>query len=140
MLALEDENERLLIELTEIPAPPFMEEKRAARYAELLREGPGLEAELDAVGNVIARRGGRDGGRTVAVVAHLDTVFPEGTDVTVKREGDKLMAPGIADDTRGPRHAAHDRPAHGPPRPRTPRTMCCSSVPSAKRGSGTFGG
>ena len=100
VLALEDENERLLIELTEIPAPPFMEEKRAARYAELLREA-GLEAELDAVGNVIARRGGRDGGRTVAVVAHLDTVFPEGTDVTVKREGDKLMAPGIADDTRG---------------------------------------
>ena len=100
VLALEDENERLLIELTEIPAPPFMEEERAARYAELLREA-GLEAELDAVGNVTARRGGRDGGRTVAVVAHLDTVFPEGTDVTVKREGDKLMAPGIADDTRG---------------------------------------
>ena len=37
----------------------------------------------------------------MAVVAHLDTVFPEGTDVTVRREGDKLMAPGIADDTRG---------------------------------------
>ncbi len=100
VLALEDENERLLIELTEIPAPPFMEEARAARYAELVGEA-GLDAEIDEIGNVIARRAGRSGARTVAVVAHLDTVFPEGTDVTVRRDGDKLMAPGIADDTRG---------------------------------------
>lgn len=100
VLALDEENERLLIELTEIPAPPFLEAERAARYAEMVQEA-GLEAELDEIGNVIARWEGVDGDRTVAVVAHLDTVFPEGTDVTVRREGDKLMAPGIADDTRG---------------------------------------
>ena len=100
VLALDEDNERLLIELTEIPAPPFMEEVRAARYAELVIEA-GLEAELDGIGNVIARRSGSASARTVAVVAHLDTVFPEGTDVTVRRDGDKLMAPGIADDTRG---------------------------------------
>jgi tripeptide aminopeptidase len=35
------------------------------------------------------------------VVAHLDTVFPEGTDVKVKREGAKLNAPGVGDNTRG---------------------------------------
>ena len=100
VIALEEENERLLIELTEIEAPPFKEEKRAARYRELVIEA-GLEAELDEIGNVVARRGGTGTGRAVAVVAHLDTVFPEGTDVTVRREGDRLLAPGIADDTRG---------------------------------------
>lgn len=100
VLALEAENERLLIELTEIPAPPFMEEERAAHYRGLV-SAAGLGAALDGVGNVVARREGGTGERTVAVVAHLDTVFPAGTDVTVRREGDKLMAPGIADDTRG---------------------------------------
>ena len=100
VLVMDEENERLLIELTEIPAPPFMEEVRAAHYQGLVREA-GLEAELDEIGNVVARRKGRTGGRTIVVVAHLDTVFPEGTDVTVRRDGDKLMAPGIADDTRG---------------------------------------
>ena len=100
VLTMDEENERLLIELTEIPAPPFTEEVRAAHYLGLVREA-GLEAELDEIGNVVAHRKGRTGGRTIAVVAHLDTVFPEGTDVTVQRDGDKLMAPGIADDTRG---------------------------------------
>ena len=100
VLAMDEENERLLIELTEIPAPPFMEEERAAHYRGLV-SAAGLAAELDGIGNVIARRRGATGERTVAVVAHLDTVFPEGTDVTVRRDGDKLMAPGIADDTRG---------------------------------------
>ncbi len=100
VLTMDEENERLLIELTEIPAPPFTEEVRAAHYQGLVREA-GLEAELDEIGNVVARRKGRTGGRTIAVVAHLDTVFPAGTDVTVRKDGDKLMAPGIADDTRG---------------------------------------
>jgi len=100
VLAMDEQNEHLLIELTEIEAPPFKEEKRAAHYRGLIREA-GFDADLDEIGNVVARRDGQGGGRTVAVVAHLDTVFPEGTDVTVRREDDKLMAPGIADDTRG---------------------------------------
>ncbi len=100
VLEMDAENEALLIELTEIPAPPFMEEERAAHYMGLVREA-GLDATLDGIGNVLARIPGSVGERTVAVVAHLDTVFPEGTDVTVRRDGDKLMAPGIADDTRG---------------------------------------
>ncbi|HXV60720.1 MAG TPA: M20/M25/M40 family metallo-hydrolase [Vicinamibacteria bacterium] len=101
IVALEPQTERDLIHLTEIPAPPFMEDKRAARYAEMLREA-GLESvTTDEVGNVLGEITGAEGGRTVAVVAHLDTVFPEGTDVTVRREGDRLHAPGIGDDTRG---------------------------------------
>jgi tripeptide aminopeptidase len=92
-----------LITLTEIPAPPFKEERRAKAYLEMLRQHGLTDVEMDAEGNVMGlRRGtGPAGGPVVAVVAHLDTVFPEGTDVTVKREGTRLMAPGIGDDTRG---------------------------------------
>ena len=91
----------LLIELTEIPAPPFMEEARAARFAELLREAGADSVWVDAEGNAVGLRRGRGGGRTVAFGAHLDTVFPEGTDVTVRMRGDTLYAPGVGDDTRG---------------------------------------
>lgn len=95
-----------LIELTEIEAPPFGEAARAARFAELLT--PAVDAlEIDAEGNVIGRRTGTGDGRTLALVAHLDTVFPAGTDVTVR--GPKVdddgrrrwFAPGIGDNSRG---------------------------------------
>jgi len=101
IVELEPQTEKDLIELTEIPAPPFKEEKRGIRYAEMLREAGMPEVEIDGVGNVVTRFRGTTGGETVAVVAHLDTVFPEGTDVTVRREGNRLLAPGIGDDTRG---------------------------------------
>jgi tripeptide aminopeptidase len=94
---------RELITLTEIPAPPFKEKARATAYLEMLR-GLGLsDADMDAEGNVMGiRRGtGNAAGPVLAVLAHLDTVFPEGTDVKVKRDGTKLMAPGVGDDTRG---------------------------------------
>lgn len=90
-----------LLELTQIPAPPFGEEARAARYSELLREAGADSVWTDAEGNVLALRRGRRGERTVALGGHLDTVFPEGTDVTVRQVGDTLFAPGIGDDTRG---------------------------------------
>ncbi|HWL82247.1 MAG TPA: M20/M25/M40 family metallo-hydrolase [Roseomonas sp.] len=91
-----------LITLTQIPSPPFGEAKRAAAYAELLR-GQGLqEVETDAEGNVTAYRPGTDPEAGVVVLcSHLDTVFPAGTDVTVKREGTILRAPGVGDNTRG---------------------------------------
>jgi len=90
-----------LIELTEIPAPPFGEDQRARRFAELLRESGLSDVVIDEVGNVIGRRPGRTGTRVVAYTAHLDTVFPADTDVTVRAEGDTLFAPGIGDNTRG---------------------------------------
>lgn len=98
---LEPQIHRDLIMLTEIPAPPFKEEQRAKKFAEMLREAGADEVRIDAVGNVVALRRGQTGNRTVALDAHLDTVFPEGTDVTVKVRGDTLFAPGIGDDTRG---------------------------------------
>lgn len=89
------------IELTEIPAPPFMEEVRGRRYGELLTEAGADSVWTDEEGNVIALRRGQDRQRTVALSGHLDTVFPEGTDVSVTQVGDTLFAPGVGDDTRG---------------------------------------
>lgn len=90
-----------LIELTEIPAPPFKEERRAKAYLEMLREAGLADVEMDKEGNVMGLRRGTGGRGLVAVVAHIDTVFPEGTDVKVRRAGTKLSAPGVGDNTRG---------------------------------------
>lgn len=97
----ESEAEATLIELTEIPAPPFGEAERGQKFVALLREAGLGDVRVDEVGNVVARRPGGGSGHTIAIVAHLDTVFPAGTDVTVRRRGDRLYAPGIGDDTRG---------------------------------------
>ena len=60
------------------------------------------DAAIDAEGNVIALRKGSGGGRPKLVLsAHLDTVFPEGTDVTVKEKDGVILAPGIGDNSRG---------------------------------------
>jgi len=91
---------RELVTLTEIPSPPFKEQARAAAFADLLRRAGLAGVETDPEGNVIALRKGAGKGLLV-VNAHLDTVFPEGTNVTVKRQGTRLSAPGVGDDTRG---------------------------------------
>jgi len=90
-----------LVELNEIPAPPFGEETRAKRVAEMYREAGLTDVTIDEVGNVIGRRPGRTGAKTIAIGAHIDTVFPIETDVTVRREGDTYIATGIGDNTRG---------------------------------------
>ena len=89
-----------LIALTEIPAPPFKEERRAAAYLAMLQQQGLSDVERDQEGNVMGVRRGTGGSPMLAVLAHLDTVFPEGTDVKVRREGTRLLAPGIGDDTR----------------------------------------
>jgi len=101
IVAIEDQSERDLITLTEIPAPPFGEQKRGEKFASMLRAAGLKDVTIDAVGNVIGRRAGKNSKRVVALAAHLDTVFPLETDVTVKRDGEKLSAPGIGDNTRG---------------------------------------
>jgi tripeptide aminopeptidase len=99
--ALEPTTMADLISLTEIAAPPFMEEVRGRAYAELLRNAGADSVRIDEEGNVLAFRAGTIGEKTVVLGGHLDTVFPEGTDVTVKIRGDTLFAPGVGDDTRG---------------------------------------
>ncbi|HUQ82525.1 MAG TPA: M20/M25/M40 family metallo-hydrolase [Gemmatimonadaceae bacterium] len=88
------------VSICEIPAPPFKETVRGAEYKRRL-EALGLTVRIDSIGNVIAERKGTGNGPTVMIAGHLDTVFPEGTNVKVKREGTKLTAPGIGDDCRG---------------------------------------
>jgi tripeptide aminopeptidase len=88
--------------ITEIPAPPFKEKVRAEYYQKRMQELGLKDAAIDSEGNVIALRKGSGGGRPRLVVsAHLDTVFPEGTDVTVKEKDGGIVAPGIGDDSRG---------------------------------------
>lgn len=98
-------NNDTLIEITEIPAPPFGEQNRARRFAQLLRNNGLTDVTIDAEGNVIGRRPGSrkhtEEPKTIALAAHLDTVFPIETDVTVKVEGDIYTAPGIGDNSRG---------------------------------------
>jgi acetylornithine deacetylase/succinyl-diaminopimelate desuccinylase-like protein len=87
--------------ITEIPAPPYKEQVRAEYYLKRFIELGFKDASIDAEGNVIALRKGSGGGPKLVVSAHLDTVFPEGTDVTVKEKDGVILAPGIGDDSRG---------------------------------------
>jgi tripeptide aminopeptidase len=86
--------------LTAIPAPPFQEAARAAAVKTLLAE-TGLSVEIDKAGNVIGELQGANEKEVVIVAAHLDTVFPAGTDVKVHREGTRMTAPGISDNGAG---------------------------------------
>lgn len=100
---LEREHDRTvsdIVTLTEIPSPPFGERVRADAYLEMLRAHGLAEVQADGVGNVMGLRPGRETGPLVVVAAHLDTVFPAGTDVRVRREGTRLFAPGVGDDSR----------------------------------------
>lgn len=87
--------------LTEIPAPPFGEEERGAKFAEMLEEYGADSVWTDSIGNVIGLKKGTQRDSVLAIAGHLDTVFPEETDVTVEQKGDTLYAPGIGDDGRG---------------------------------------
>ena len=101
ILATDDQTLTHQIGLTEIPAPPFGEETRGCRLAELFDEAGLTDVHQDTVGNVLALRPGAEDREPLVLSAHLDTVFPAGTDVTVRVDGDVLRAPGISDDARG---------------------------------------
>lgn len=96
---LEERLVELVVELAETPAPTFSESARAAVVAREW-ERAGLSPRVDAVGNVVAEVPGGSG-PVVMVAAHLDSVFGEGTDVTVRRDGSRLAGPGVGDDAAG---------------------------------------
>jgi tripeptide aminopeptidase len=101
---IKTDDDRALAEqkrITAIPAPPYKESVRAAYYLKRFQELGFRDASIDAEGNVIGLRKGSGGGPKVVVSAHLDTVFPEGTDVAVKEKDGVILAPGIGDDSRG---------------------------------------
>ena len=98
----------LQMELAAIPAPPFGESKRAGWLRERFYELELENVEIDEVGNVTGTKPGssenergRLAPRAVAVTAHLDTVFPEGTDVQPSKDRQKLYGPGISDNAAG---------------------------------------
>ncbi|HWV83863.1 MAG TPA: M20/M25/M40 family metallo-hydrolase [Capillimicrobium sp.] len=100
---LDADRERIVdeaIALQQIPAPTGQEARKAQAFADRLRAQGLRDVAIDAEGNVTAVRPGAGRGM-VAVVAHLDTVFAADADLTVRREGDRIYAPGLADDSHG---------------------------------------
>jgi acetylornithine deacetylase/succinyl-diaminopimelate desuccinylase-like protein len=93
---INDEQERV----TEISAPSFQEEKRAAAVKALLAD-EGLRVHSDKIGNVIGELPGANEKEIVLVTAHLDTVFPAGTETKVTHKGERMVAPGISDNGTG---------------------------------------
>jgi tripeptide aminopeptidase len=91
----------LEVHLCEIPAPPFHEETRALEVKRLFEELHLKDVRIDKTGNVIGVRPGKSAHPNLVFSAHLDTVFPEGTDVHVTRTGNVMKGPGIGDDCRG---------------------------------------
>ena len=89
------------VSLCEIASPPFREEARGRAVSALFAEAGLSRVRVDSVGNVLGELAAHGAGPHVVVSAHLDTVFPPGTDVTVRRQGDTLRGPGIGDDCRG---------------------------------------
>ncbi len=87
--------------ICQIPAPPFKEEVRGREFERLFRQLGLQNVTVDKVGNVIGTRPGASPRPNLVIAAHLDTVFPEGTDVKVTRHGNVLKGPGIGDDCRG---------------------------------------
>ena len=104
MKLLDDGAEAAMVmqcELCEIPAPTFHEEVRAAEIVRRMKALGLKDVHVDEIGNVIGRRPGRGDGPVLAIGAHMDTVFPEGTPIKVRREDDRYWAPGIADNCCG---------------------------------------
>ena len=89
------------IRICEIPAPPFHEEARGRELERLFRQLGLQDVRIDKAGNVIGVRPGEAPHPNLLFQAHLDTVFPEGTNVEVTREGDLLKGPGTGDNCRG---------------------------------------
>jgi acetylornithine deacetylase/succinyl-diaminopimelate desuccinylase-like protein len=91
---------RWQMEFLAIPAPPFGEAERAAWFCERFRDLGLYRVHLDAEGNALAELGQGDG-PVVMLSAHLDTVFPAGTDCTPREDGAQILCPGASDNGPG---------------------------------------
>src|SRR5205814_3321955 len=89
------------IRFCEIPAPSFKEEVRGRELQRVFQQLGLQNVRVDKAGNVLGDYAGASARPRVVMAAHLDTVFPEATNVKVKREGAVLHGPGIGDDCRG---------------------------------------
>lgn len=89
------------VNICQIAAPEYKEQERAKYLFRLFQEGHLQNVRIDAAGNVLGDRPGKFAHPHLVFAAHLDTVFPEGTNVHVERQGMLLKGPGINDDCRG---------------------------------------
>ena len=89
------------IRFCEVPAPPFAETARGEVLRKAFSELGLRNVRVDRAGNVLAERPGAAARPHVVIAAHLDTVFPAGTNVAVRRDGPVLRGPGIGDNCRG---------------------------------------
>lgn len=101
LAAHDDAIVRAQITVAQIAAPTGEEEERAGWVSRRFADCGLSDIHTDAVGNVIGRRDGTDDVPPVVICAHLDTVFPRETDLSVRREGERLVGPGINDNGRG---------------------------------------
>ena len=101
LAARDDAILRAQIAVAQIAAPTGEEHERGAWVARRFRDCGLSDVQTDDVGNVVARRSGTDDLAPVVICAHLDTVFPRGTDLSIRRDGDRLIGPGINDNGRG---------------------------------------
>jgi acetylornithine deacetylase/succinyl-diaminopimelate desuccinylase-like protein len=101
LAARDDAILRAQIAIAQIAAPTGEEHERGGWVARRFRDCGLTDIETDDVGNVVARRPGTDDLPPVVICAHLDTVFPRGTDLSIRRDGDRLIGPGINDNGRG---------------------------------------
>ncbi len=91
----------LAIEIQQIPAPTFNESKRGAFIYERFTQENLKDVEIDEIGNVLGRLPGSGSALPIIVSAHLDTVFPSGTDLGCERLAEKVAGPGIGDNAVG---------------------------------------
>jgi len=96
---------RWQLEFLAIPAPPFHESARAAwfrdRFAELGLHNPHIDAEGNALAELSSGPSALNPGRLILLSAHLDTVFPAGTDCTPHEDGPRIHCPGASDNGAG---------------------------------------
>ncbi|HEX8816592.1 MAG TPA: M20/M25/M40 family metallo-hydrolase [Terriglobales bacterium] len=98
--AHEDQFANWQSEMAAIPAPPFGESQRA-QWLKTQFESLGLQnVQCDSVGNVLGIRPG-SGKRLVSLSAHMDTVFPAGTPLNIRRQGSRIYGPGVSDNGAG---------------------------------------
>lgn len=92
------------ISLQSIPAPTFDEGERAACVLERLQSAGLADTRQTDIHNVYGRTPGADpAAPAVMVSAHLDTVFPAATDLTITRDpkAGRVSGPGLGDNSLG---------------------------------------
>ena len=103
LVFLKEDDDRTLqetLEMCQIPAPSYQEEKKAEYVRKKMLEAGLKDVHIDEVGNVLGTRKGISDGPRILLAGHTDTVFPMDTDLTLKQEGKRYSCPGIGDDTR----------------------------------------